>query len=750
MKSSFILLCLFLSTAVLAGASSRKEAAFHRFDKNGDGIVDQSELQDQKIRARFDRDGDGQVTIAEYRQVMGIAAPAGEEKKKDKTQPEGEHAGALARVDAYIKETDADGDGRLTQAEVGEEEWFDRIDRNGDGVIGKAEIAIVRGLVKRFGDRGLEMSGPPVTEEDIQQITSGPEVLKPGDVGIGRMIGDIAFTDIDGAAHSLAEVVKDRRGLVIAMTSATCPVSQRQLPSLAELSHDLARQDIALVLVNAFASESVEEIRTQLATTDIQTTYVHDTEKALSVALEATTTTEVFLIDPRQTLIYRGALDDQYGIDYSLDAPRHTYLRDAIGAFLKKESPLVAATAAPGCEIHYPEQEAVTVQTDITYHRDVSRILQANCVQCHHDDGIGPFSLEFLDEVGDRARVIRRVITEGTMPPWFAADPEDGGPTPWANDHSLSDRDKADLLAWLDGGMPEGDPADAPEPLTFPEEWTLGTPDMVIPLSRPYRIKATGFLPYQRDRVTTTLTEDKWVTGYEILPTERKVVHHVIVQVFEKGKKVGNFSEAQGFWAAYVPGNGAVRYPEGFARKLPAGSTVAFQIHYTPCGVEKTDQLKMGLHFADSPPKYEVRTMAIADHRLNIPAGAAAHEEGTTRTMKFDMPAIAFMAHMHTRGSAFSYELVKKSGETEMLLDIPRYDFNWQLRYELKEPRILPMGSHVRVTGTFDNSENNRANPDPTQTVRWGDQTVDEMLIGYIEYFQPIESERGEKVAMAE
>lgn len=581
-----------------------------------------------------------------------------------------------------------------------------------------------------------------VTEEDVKKITSGPEILKPGDVGIGRMITDVEYTDLDGNQHRLAEV-KNHQAIVFAMTSATCPVSKRLLPSLAELEAKLSQHDIPLVLVNAFASESEEAIRKQLSAHKFKAAYVHDKDKTLCKVLDATTTTEVFLIDSKRTLHYRGALDDQYGIDYSINEPRHHYLQDAIAAFLKNETPTIAATAAPGCEINYGNQVAENlVSTDINYHRDISRIMQRNCVHCHNDKGIAPFSLEYYDEVSDRARVIKRVISEGTMPPWFAGESVGGhGGTPWANDTSLSERDKADLLAWLNSDQAEGDPNDAPKPLSFPDEWTTGTPDLVIPISKAYKIKATGFMPYQRDVVTTTLTEDKWVTGYEILPSARDVVHHVIVQVFEKGKKVRDISEAQGFWAAYVPGNGAVNYPEGFARKLPAGARVHFQIHYTPSGEEKMERLKMGLHFADEPPKYEVRTLAIADRSLRIPPGASAHKEGSSRSVPYDLPALSFMAHMHVRGSAFSYELVHKDGSKEMLLDIPRYDFNWQLRYELKKPKLLPMGSTVKVTGVFDNSTNNKANPDPKQTVRWGDQTVDEMLIGYIEYFQPIAQE---------
>jgi len=732
MNRSPLFTCYLIAGLVFSGLvsaawaqGSRKVGVFHRFDKNGDGIVTAAELPDTQTLAKYDQNGDGKVTLEEFRAtVAGQLNPS---------NPENE--AALSRIDEYIKKTDKNGDGSLSRDEVGGEEWFDRLDRNQDGLIGSGEIAAFRVLVKKFGEkRALEVSAHQVTKEEVAKITSGPEILKPGDVGIGRMISDVEFTDITNKTHRLSDV-RNHKGFVIAMTSATCPVSKRLLPSLAKLESSLLKNDFPMILVNAFASESVEVIREQLASHQFAAAYIHDRDKKLSRALAATTTTEVFLIDNKQTLLYRGALDDQYGVDYSLNEPRQHFLEDAVAAHLAAEVPVIAATVAPGCELNLGGGEAGA--GDITYYRDVARILQRNCAQCHHDGGIAPFALDDFEEVSDRVKVIERVVSEGTMPPWFAAKTEEGGPSPWANDHSLSSRDKTDLLAWLNSDHPGGDLADAPKPLSYPKEWTIGEPDLIIPLSKAYKIQATGFMPYQNDVVTVELTEDKWISGYEILPSERDVVHHVIVKVLKKGETHVDRGEAEGFWAAYVPGNGAVQYPEGFARKLPAGARVHFQIHYTPSGVEKMERLRLGLHFADKTPKYEVKTLAIADHRLNIPPGSPNHAEGASRTVPFDIPAISFMAHMHVRGSAFSFEITHPYGKSEMLLDIPRYDFNWQLRYELKTPKFLPADSTIKVTGTFDNSTKNKANPDPTKTIRWGDQTYDEMLIGYIEYFVP-------------
>jgi mono/diheme cytochrome c family protein len=659
----------------------------------------------------------------------------------------------VAQIDAIAKQFDADGDGQLTREEAGSAPWFERVDVDGDGVIGTKELEMVKAIVSRMkpGSRSgsLPANMPAITPEDVQKVTSGPEVLKPGEVGIGRMIEDISFTtlrDTDTPVRAdtdrqecLSHYLQGKKGLVVIMTSATCPVSKRYIPSVAKLEKELAAQNVALLLVNPFASETADEIKAQLTETGVTTPYVHDTEKKLAMALQARTTTEVFLLDATRTLVYRGALDDQYGVNYNLDAPKHRYLHDAITAFLKNETPAIQATAAPGCELDLGDAPKLAA-SPVTYHRDVARILQQNCVTCHRDGGIAPFALDDIEEVKDRAKVIKRVVSEGTMPPWFAVLEENAEKNPWGNDCSLSARDKADLIAWIDSSdRPPGNPADAPAKRTYPAEWSIGTPDLVVPLSRAYDIKADGFMPYAFDIVQTELTEDKWVTAYEILPSERDVVHHVIVKVHEKGESPRQMAEgAGGYWALYVPGNGACKYPQGFARKIPAGAKISFQIHYTPSGKAKKERLRLGLVFAKQPPQYEVKTVGIANARIAIPPGAERHVETQTQRVPFDMPVTSFMPHMHIRGAAFKYEVTYADGKAETLLDIPRYDFNWQLRYDYKQPKLIPRGSTIKITAIYNNSASNKANPDPTKLVKWGSQTVDEMMIGYIEYFTPL------------
>lgn len=550
----------------------------------------------------------------------------------------------------------------------------------------------------------------------------------------GRQVPDVAFTDLTGKAHRLADASR-YAGMAIALSSATCPVSKRQMPSLAKLEQELSNRGIALLVLNPMKTETDDEIRAQVAAAGVRSTVCHDAAQTVAQALQARTTTEVFLLAPDRTLVYRGALDDQYGVTYSREAPTVSHVLAAADALKADRKPLRAMTDAPGCELDLGPRPATT--TNLTYHRDVARILRQHCVDCHRPEGIAPFRLDSAAAVLERAKTIRRVVTEGQMPPWFAAPPLDGKPSPWANDCSLPAADRRDLLAWLDSAdRPLGDPADGPKPRAYPGAWSIGQPDAVLQISRPHAIKADGFMRYEHDTIATTFAEDRWVQGYEILPTARGVVHHVIVRCIPKGEKA-SFGGAEDYWAAYVPGNGSHVYPAGFARKLPAGATLTCQIHYTPNGQATTDQLKVGLLFAKTPPRFEMRTVGLANARLDIPPGAARHVETLVRPVPVDLPVTALMAHMHVRGVAFKFELLGRDGSAETLLDLPRYDFNWQLRHDYAEPRILPKGSRVRITAVFDNSAANPANPDPTKRVRWGDQTTDEMMIGYVEYYVP-------------
>jgi mono/diheme cytochrome c family protein len=632
-----------------------------------------------------------------------------------------------AEIEASFKQLDRDENGKVTRQESDNAKWFDRGDENQDGELTLEEA--VRRL--SAGVEKHESPGPEVPPPD-DSLKEQPQVLKAADHGVGRRVPEFVVKDL---ARQAVKPLAGSKATVVVCFGASCPISRKFGPEMARLEAEYGRKNIEFVFLSPLDGVESGDLREFVATYALKSPVISGATGGLTSALRPTTTTEVFVLDAARTLVFRGALNDQYGLGYSKPAATRHYLRDALDAVLRGERPPIEATTAPGCALELEESLPVTATTP-TYHREISRIMQAHCVECHREGGLGPFSLESLKDLEEHAGMIRKQVERGAMPPWFAAPGVHGI---FSNDRSLPEADKTALLAWLQSGRPLGDPAEAPLPRTFPEGWSMGTPDVVFQIPEPVAIQAEGTMPYQDRVVETSLTEERWVQGYEILPTAPEVVHHVIVKVHPKDSSLRRRDEGEEeFFAAYVPGNSHRMLTPGYAKRLPAGSRLSFQIHYTPNGKATTDQVKIGLIFAKELPRHEVHVAAVVQPQLKIPPGEANHVETKRQIIPVNMNITAFMAHMHVRGKSFKYELTTPDGRTETLLDIPRYDFNWQLQYDYAQPKFIPRGSTMTITAVFDNSSGNPANPDPTKTVRWGDQTYDEMMIGYVEHHRPL------------
>lgn len=551
-----------------------------------------------------------------------------------------------------------------------------------------------------------------------------PRVRLAADAGIGRLVPDVAFTDLNGRPGKLSDF-RTYPLTVVAFTNTTCPLCKKYTPVLQRLEKEFAEKKVAFLFVNPTKTDKP-------ADHGFAGRYVHDTDGVLTAALGATSTTEVFVLDSARTLRYRGAIDDQYGLGYALEAPRFNYLKVALTDLLNKKNPVIEATTAPGCELAPDATQAPTVP--LTYHARIERIIQTHCVECHRAGGVAPFALDTYDDVVANKGMIRKVVAKGTMPPWFAAAPKKGEPSPFSNDRTLPDADKNDLLAWLAGDLQKGDAADAPLPRNFESGWLIGSPDVVFQIPRPIAVKAEGTMPYQNVSVETNFDEDRWVQALEVQPTARDVVHHVLIFATPPGQRMP-ITEATGFFAAYVPGNGTLIYPEGYGKKLPKGATLRFQIHYTPNGKATSDQTKLGLIFAKEKPRHEVHVVGIANPMMAIPPGADNHKvTAAIPKVPFEARILALFPHAHLRGKAMQYALKTPDGQTTTLLDVPHYDFNWQLQYRFADPVKVPRGSSIIYTAWYDNSDKNPANPDPKRTVRWGPQTYDEMHLGYVEF----------------
>lgn len=598
---------------------------------------------------------------------------------------------------------------------------------------------------------GLALDSSPAWSaviSDDQPVRVAPEVIEGRDVGVGRLA---ILPDADLLAGGALTLQAKDRATVLVMTSTTCPLSRKWLPILSTLEKAWRPRGVRVVLVDVQGTDTADEFGAFLAAADFQGDAVHDPERVVASVLGASTTTEAFVLDDRGTVRYRGAVDDRLGLGYVRNEPRATPLVDAVDAVLAGRSAEPSATTAPGCELGL-EVGRPKLERTPTWHGSISRLFDVHCVGCHRTGGIGPFPLDVEEEARANAGMIARQVAAGLMPPWFAepADSVEGrGHSPWLNDRSLAPEERDAIVAWARNGRPSGAPerhprrvvSDRPRPGAA-ADWTIGTPDLVIPIPEEIPIPAEGFLDYVNITIDPEFEEDRWVEAWELIPTALDAVHHVLVFIKQPGRRL----DQGGYLAAYVPGYRSIDYGDpriargrSTAKRVPAGSQLVFQLHYTPNGLATSDRTRLGLRFADRPPEIEVVTASASNRRFKIPPGAPAHPVEASVTIPRDVEILTLMPHMHLRGRSFRYELESPEGGRSTMLDVPRYDFNWQLNYVYRDPLVIKRGSKIIASATFDNSEGNPANPDPTDTVRWGDQTYEEMMIGYFEFLLPTE-----------
>jgi len=369
-------------------------------------------------------------------------------------------------------------------------------------------------------------------------------------------------------------------------------------------------------------------------------------------------------------------------------------------------------------------------RSSVTFTRDIAPILFQRCVECHRPGEIAPMSLMTYQEVRPWAKAIRERVVERSMPPWFA-DPHYGK---FANDPSLSQNEIDTVVAWVNAGSPKGDDKDLPPAPRFTAGWTIGQPDVVLEMQEEYSIPAEGTIPYLYFTIPTNFTEDKWIQAMEIRPGNRTVVHHVIAFTQDAGARAtgeGEANRGRGQLGGITPNKTGVVFSPGTARLIKKGSNIVFQMHYTTNGQATKDRTKIGLVFAREPARKILVTGNALNSRFVIPPGESNYEVKASTTFNEDSLLSSFMPHMHYRGKDFTYTAIYPDGRSEILLSVPKYDFNWQLTYILKEPLPMPKGTRLECVAHFDNSARNKFNPDPTRAVRWGDQTWEEMMIGW-------------------
>jgi len=397
----------------------------------------------------------------------------------------------------------------------------------------------------------------------------------------------------------------------------------------------------------------------------------------------------------------------------------------------------------------------------VTYDRDVAPILRKNCQGCHRPGEAAPMSFLTYKETRPWASAIKEAVALKKMPPWFA-DPHYGK---FSNDRSLAPNEIQTLVRWAETGAAEGKTRDLPKAAKFVDGWNIvsagGKPDVEFEMPAEFKVPASGTIEYQYILIPGNFTEDKWVQSVEVRPGNRAVVHHALIYVREPGSKAlreighaasfarqhpknppvddgntflnGPDSEGLEILALYVPGGEPSELQAGQGRLIKAGSDLVFQVHYTTNGKPARDRTRVGLIFAKEPPERRVAFLAFSNFKMSIPAGAPNHCIESRTTLGEQVRLLSILPHMHLRGKAFELRAAYPTGESEVLLNVPRYNFNWQLTYFLKEPKVLPKGTRLESSVYFDNSPNNPNNPDPNADVYWGDQSWEEMNTGFLD-----------------
>ena len=563
-----------------------------------------------------------------------------------------------------------------------------------------------------------------VLEKGANTIVSGekfPE-LRPGD-----QLPEFELKDYHGKTWSNGDF--SEKPTIVFFFGVGCPIVKLQMAEFSKDPDSPIYRDFHWIGINSNQQDSLAEIANFVRFNDLDQlpiAMLKDPGNEIADRFHATRTPEVFLFDATGKLAYRGAVDDRYGYGVQRLEAENKFLLDAMRAVQVGQPVSRSITDPVGCLIGRRLQ--AKADSEVTYSNQISRIVQQKCLNCHRDGEIAPFALADYHDVSGWAEMIREVTQQRRMPPWHA-NPEYGH---FINDSSLSAEELNLIAAWVDAGAPEGDPSELPQPVDFPLDWKIGQPDVIIPMAKqPFSVPATGVIPYEYFVIDPGFKEDKWVSAAECRIGNRSVVHHIIVAL-QRNKREALHGVQSEWIVATAPGAMPMILPEGYAKLIPAGSKLVFQMHYTPNGTAQTDLSAVGFRFADpSQVKKIVGTRSAVNDEFVIQPHAENHPVRSQIRLRSDSLILSLFPHMHLRGKSFRYTARFPDGSTEVLLDIPQYDFNWQNSYEFAEPRRLPAGTVIECLAHFDNSSNNWANPNPNETVRWGDQTWEEMMIGY-------------------
>lgn len=576
---------------------------------------------------------------------------------------------------------------------------------------------------------------------------------------VHRPSGD--FVSSTGPTISLDQMV-GAKGTVYVFLSTECPISNGYTPTLNRLTRDLLDKGIEFLGVNPNVGQGLKEIELHRIRYELVMPVVRDPGARLAESLGITHCPEVIVFDGAGRAVYRGRIDDRY--TRRGGAPKPVFNTHDLEVVLDKlaagETVAPIETEVVGCPVvtRRPDESASSSDAPVTFTRDIARVLQRNCQECHREGGVWPFALDTYDDAVLWADDLVTFTENGAMPPWKLV----AGHGEFQSPRLMNDADKKTLAEWVRLGCPKGDAADLPAPMSYPEGWQLGEPDVILAMAEPYELEAEGPDEYRHFVIPTNFDRDVFVTAIEIAIGNPRVDHHTIVFLDPTGvsKKLDAADPSPGYvtsggWPGYIapgalggwaPGLKTTPLPEGVARIIPKGSNIVLQMHYHKSGRPESDLTKIGLYFAKEKPKRLLRDIAITPLSAlpmlqslpivagKIPAGEAEFTVRQSLYVPEDIQLITARPHMHLIGKEMKVTAHLPDGTVKPLIYIRNWDFNWQENYAYAEPVLLPKDTRLDLVAVFDNSADNPANPhEPPQDIGWGEETTDEMAFCFFE-----------------
>mgnify|MGYP002779405170 CR=1 FL=1 len=556
----------------------------------------------------------------------------------------------------------------------------------------------------------------------------------PATVAAAKVADNFRLTDANLDSHELHRLA-DAKAVVLVTQGNGCPVSRNVWQDLKKLRDQYKPQGVEFLMLNPNLQDKRDAVREEAKEFGYDIPVLMDELQLVSEQLGVTRTAEMFVLDPKTwKVMYRGPISDRVTYERQRAAANNAWGEDAIKAVMAGQAPAVREKPAVGCLIDFPQRAKKAEHTQISYVRDVAPILEQKCVSCHQKGGIGPMSFTSYEQVKGFSPMIREVLRTQRMPPYHA-DPHVGV---FADDKRLSTAQIKTLVHWIEAGAPRDG---AEDPLKIaraePAEWPLGKPDLILKVP-PFKIPASGIVDYQRPAVAWPLKEGKWLKASTVKVKERQAVHHVLTGHMKEMPADGVGREM--LWGAsvggYAVGSESVISPTNVEVYEPPGGAIGFQNHYTPFGKEVTEETEIAFYFYkdNETPQLVMRDAAIADFTISLEPNAQRHHEVAYYVFPKDALLYSVFPHAHYRGHSSNAVLRTPDGKEQLLLSVPKYDFNWQRHYNFKEPVKIPAGSKLIVNYWYDNSARNPANPDPTKRVVWGDQSFEEMLFTNIRY----------------